>query len=106
MPKNEPSLTSMQQMVLEISHIKFRNLSKLDVSLIFKYDVIDGNLHRKNKTATSQKSTFSHRCGRQFPELIFVLKNPEFHWLMPKSPLGSQSSGKLILTGPNWYDPP
>ena len=30
--KNEPSLTSMRQMVLKISHFKVRNLSKMDVA--------------------------------------------------------------------------
>ena len=30
--KNEPSLTSMRQMVLQISHLKVKNLSKMDVA--------------------------------------------------------------------------
>ena len=34
MQKNEPSLTSMRQMVLEISHFKVRNLSKMDVAIL------------------------------------------------------------------------
>ena len=33
--KNEPSLASMHQMVLEISHPKVRNLSKMDVAILF-----------------------------------------------------------------------
>ena len=33
MQKNEPSLTSVCQMVLEISHFKVRNLSKMDVTI-------------------------------------------------------------------------
>ena len=48
MQKNEPSLTSMHQMVLEISHFKVRNLSKMDVAILqifasfsLKYDVTD-----------------------------------------------------------------
>ena len=32
--KNEPSLTLMCQMVLEISHFKVRNLSKKDVAIL------------------------------------------------------------------------
>ena len=32
--KNEPSLASMHQMVLEISHFKSRNLSKMDVAIL------------------------------------------------------------------------
>ena len=32
--KNEPSLTSMRQMGLEISHFKVRNLSKMDVAIL------------------------------------------------------------------------
>ena len=31
---NEPSLTSMRQMALEISHFKVRNLSKMDVAIL------------------------------------------------------------------------
>ena len=31
--RNEPSLTSMHQMVLEISHFKVSNLSKMDVAI-------------------------------------------------------------------------
>ena len=34
MPKNEPSLTSMRQMFLEISHPKIMNLSKMDVAIL------------------------------------------------------------------------
>ena len=34
MQKNEPSLTSMRQMVLEISHFKDRILNKMDVSIL------------------------------------------------------------------------
>ena len=48
MQKNEPPLTSMRQMVLEISHFKVRNLSKMDVAILLifclvslKYDVTD-----------------------------------------------------------------
>ena len=54
--KNEPSLTSMRQMVLEISQPKVRNLSKMEVtilkvfSLIFrKYDVTDAILQKNEK---------------------------------------------------------
>ena len=32
--KNEPSLTSMRQMVLEISHSKVSNLSKMEVAIL------------------------------------------------------------------------
>ena len=32
--KNEPSLTYMRQIVLEISHPKVRNLSKMDVAIL------------------------------------------------------------------------
>ena len=32
--KNEPSLTSMRQMVLEISNPKVMNLSKMDVAIL------------------------------------------------------------------------
>ena len=34
MQKNEPSLTSMRQMVLEISHSKVRNLSKMEIAIL------------------------------------------------------------------------
>ena len=34
MQKNEPSLTSMRQMVPEISHSKVRNLSKIEVAIL------------------------------------------------------------------------
>ena len=54
--KNEPSPTSMRQMVLEISHSKFRNLSKMEVailkvlSVIFtQNDVTDANLQDNAK---------------------------------------------------------
>ena len=56
MQKNEPSLTSMRQMVLEISHFKVRNLSKMDVSILLvlasfslKYDVKDTILQDSEK---------------------------------------------------------
>ena len=47
--KNEASLTSMRQMVLEISHFKVRNLSKMDFVDFFalfslKYDLTDAIL--------------------------------------------------------------
>ena len=51
--KNEPSLTSMCQMVLEISRFEIRNLSKMDVAILIcrflslyslKYDVTDAIL--------------------------------------------------------------
>ena len=51
--KNEPSLTSMCQMVLEISRFEVRNLSKMDVAILIcrflssyslKYDVTDAIL--------------------------------------------------------------
>ena len=32
--KKERSLTSMRQMVLEISHLKVRNLSRMDVAIL------------------------------------------------------------------------
>ena len=38
--KNEPSLTSMRHMVLEISHFKFRNLSKMDVAILQVFSLI------------------------------------------------------------------
>ena len=34
MQNNEPSLTSMRQMVLEILDFKFKNLSKMDVAIL------------------------------------------------------------------------
>ena len=34
MQNNEPSLTSMHQMVLEISHFNVWNLSKMDVAIL------------------------------------------------------------------------
>ena len=40
MQKNEPSLTSMRQMVLEISHSKFRNLSKMEVAILKVFSLI------------------------------------------------------------------
>ena len=51
MQTNEQSLTSMRQMVLEISHFNIRNLSKMDVAILWilalfslKYDVTDAML--------------------------------------------------------------
>ena len=45
MQNNEPSPTSMRQMVLEIFHFKVRNLSNMDVaSFSIKYDVTDAML--------------------------------------------------------------
>ena len=32
--KNEPSLTSMRQMVLEIFYFKVRNLGKMDIAIL------------------------------------------------------------------------
>ena len=34
MQKNEPSTTSMRQMVLEIFHFKVRNLGKMDIAIL------------------------------------------------------------------------
>ena len=51
MQNSEPSPTSMRQMVLEIFHFKFRNLSNMDVAILWifslfliKYDVTDAML--------------------------------------------------------------
>ena len=56
MQKNEPSLTSMRQMVLEISQPKVRNLRKMEVAILkvsasfsHKYDVIDAILQENEK---------------------------------------------------------
>ena len=38
--KNEPSLTSMRQMVLKISHFKVRNLSKMEVAILKVFSLI------------------------------------------------------------------
>ena len=63
--KKEPSLTSMRQMVLEISHPKVRNLSKVDVAILEVFSLIftliwrhRRNLARqwKNESAISQQS--------------------------------------------------
>ena len=40
MQKNEPSLTSMRQMVLEISQPKVRNLSKMEVAILKVFSLI------------------------------------------------------------------
>ena len=40
MPKNETSLTSIRQMVLEISHSKVRNLSKMEVAILKVFRLI------------------------------------------------------------------
>ena len=40
MQKNEPSLTPMRQMVLEISHSKVRNLSKMEVAILKVFSLI------------------------------------------------------------------
>ena len=65
MQKNEPSLTSMRQIVLEISHSKVRNLSKMEVAILkvlspfsHKHDVTDAILqdNEKNESAISQES--------------------------------------------------
>ena len=56
--KNEPSLTSMRQMVLEIFHSKVRNLGNMgtppfcrfsSTSFSLKYDVTDGMLQDNEK---------------------------------------------------------
>ena len=48
MQENEPSPTSIRQMVLEIFHFKVRNLSNMDVEILasirLKYDVTDAML--------------------------------------------------------------
>ena len=51
MQENEPSPTSMRQVVLEIFHFKVRNLSNMDVTIFrflasipLKYDVTDAML--------------------------------------------------------------
>ena len=56
MQKNEPLLTSMHQMVLEISHSNVRNLSKMEVAILkvsasFSHinDVTDANLQDNEK---------------------------------------------------------
>ena len=56
MQRNEPSLTSMRQMVLEIFHFKVRNLSNMAspfcrflASFSLKYDVIDAMLQDLEK---------------------------------------------------------
>ena len=56
MQKNEPSPTSMRQMVLEIFHFKVRSLGKTDiaicrfsVSFSIKYDVTDAILQDNEK---------------------------------------------------------
>ena len=56
MQSNEPSLTSMRQMVLEISHFKVRNLRMMDVAICrfqasfsLKYDVTDAILQDSQK---------------------------------------------------------
>ena len=56
MQKNEPSLTSMCQTVLEISLSKVRNLSKMEVAILkalslfsHKYDVTDAILQDNEK---------------------------------------------------------
>ena len=62
--KNEPSLTSVCQMVLEISHFKVRNLSKMDVTIckisasFLHKCVVKGIIwqHIKNESAISHKS--------------------------------------------------
>ena len=40
MTKNEPSLTSMRLMDLEISHSKIRNLSKMEVAILKVFSLI------------------------------------------------------------------
>ena len=40
MPKNEPSLTSMGQMVLEMSQPKVRNLSKMEDAVLKVFSLI------------------------------------------------------------------
>ena len=53
--KNEGSLTSIYTMVLEISHSKVRNTSKLDVAILWVFSLhfsasINGSLKLKNQT--------------------------------------------------------
>ena len=38
--KNEPSLTSMRQMVLKISHLKVRDLRKMDVANFVDFSLV------------------------------------------------------------------
>ena len=54
MQNNEPSLTSMRQMVLEISHFKVWNLSKMGVAILYflfslENDVTDAILQNNEK---------------------------------------------------------
>ena len=56
MLKNEPSPTSMRQMVLEIFQFKVRNLGKLGIAILWfsasfslKYDVTDAMLQDNEK---------------------------------------------------------
>ena len=52
MLNNEPSLTSMGQRVLKISHFKVRKWSKMDVAILsfsFQYDVRDAILQDSEK---------------------------------------------------------
>ena len=38
--KNEPSPTSMHQMVLELFHFKVRNLGKMDIAILLVFSLI------------------------------------------------------------------
>ena len=49
MQKNEPSPTSMSQMVLEIFHFKVRNLGRFSASFSIKYDVTDAIVQDNEK---------------------------------------------------------
>ena len=67
--KNEPSLTSIRQMVLEISHSKGRNLSKMEVAILkvlasfsHKYDVTDAILQENEKCKCNISGFFCLIC--------------------------------------------
>ena len=111
--KNEPSLTSMCQMVLEILHSKVRNLSKMDMpfrrflaSFSLKYDVTDAILQDIKKMRVQYLRSFLLNSSeifffnRSFPlNLIEVnSQNLKFRHRLTASNLDTVFSGMLKIS--------
>ena len=82
MQQNEPSPTSMRQMVLEIFHFKVRNLGKMDIAillvfnLIFTYLLIQraGILHKLGCPKSSDLTTRLYSTASTSQKEFSVLK--------------------------------
>ena len=80
--KNEPSLTSMREIVLEISHLKVRNLSKwmspfrrFSASFSRKYDVIGTTQQDNEKLECNISAIFRSICLKFYRQLELSKEN-------------------------------